>query len=122
MIGLHPWDILPTQQPDGRDSKKKALEIINAAGSGESIVCDWTHAKTDGMPVDIEMSLNQVLVDDVPTITCVLRDLTERREVEEILKKSEVRFRSLVEHTTDAVFCYEYDPPIPTNLPVCGFK
>ncbi|MHC4743281.1 MAG: PAS domain S-box protein, partial [Planctomycetota bacterium] len=28
------------------------------------------------------------------------------------------RFRSLVEHTSDAVFCYEYDPPIPTSLPL----
>ena len=28
------------------------------------------------------------------------------------------RYRSFIEHTTDAVFCYEYDPPIPINLPI----
>jgi PAS domain S-box-containing protein len=37
---------------------------------------------------------------------------------EEALKTSELRFRSLIEQTTDAVFCYEYDPPIPTDLPI----
>jgi len=42
------------------------------------------------------------------------------RELErnnEALRIAEVRFRSLIEQTTDAVFCYEYDPPIPTDLP-----
>jgi PAS domain S-box-containing protein len=33
-------------------------------------------------------------------------------------QESEERYRSLVERTSDAVFCYEYDPPIPTSLPV----
>jgi PAS domain S-box-containing protein len=36
----------------------------------------------------------------------------------EAIKISEQRFRSLIEHTRDAIFCYEYDPPISTNLPV----
>ncbi len=34
------------------------------------------------------------------------------------LKESEERYRSMIEQTTDAVFCYEYDPPIPINLPI----
>ncbi|KKL69336.1 hypothetical protein LCGC14_2115970, partial [marine sediment metagenome] len=32
--------------------------------------------------------------------------------------KTERRFRSLIEQTTDAVFCYEYNPSIPINLPL----
>lgn len=39
------------------------------------------------------------------------RDITEQQRVER-------RFRSLVEQTSDAVFCYEYDPPIATSLPI----
>ena len=34
------------------------------------------------------------------------------------LRESEERHRSIWEHTSDAIFCYEYDPPIPTTLPV----
>ncbi|TET51545.1 MAG: PAS domain S-box protein, partial [Anaerolineales bacterium] len=45
-------------------------------------------------------------------------DITERKAVEGELRQSEARFRSLIEQTTDAVFCYEFDPPIRTGLPV----
>jgi PAS domain S-box-containing protein len=51
-------------------------------------------------------------------IIAIGRDIAERKQTEETLKKSELRFRSLIEQTTDAVFCYEYDPPIPMDLPI----
>ncbi len=46
---------------------------------------------------------------------------TRTRELEannEALRTAELRFRSLIEQTTEAVFCYEYDPPIPIDLPL----
>ena len=45
-------------------------------------------------------------------------EIAERKQTEEALRMSELRFRSLIEQTMDAVFCYEYDPPIQTDLPV----
>ncbi|UCF17498.1 MAG: PAS domain S-box protein [Phycisphaerales bacterium] len=42
----------------------------------------------------------------------------ERTRAEEELKVLEFRIRSLIDQTTDAVFCYEYDPPIPTDFPI----
>jgi PAS domain S-box-containing protein len=45
-------------------------------------------------------------------------DITERKRFEESLQESEMRFRSLIEQTTDSVWCYEYAPPIPVNIPV----
>ncbi|MFX0141235.1 MAG: PAS domain-containing protein, partial [Candidatus Hodarchaeota archaeon] len=47
-----------------------------------------------------------------------LTDITERKLSEEKLKTTEMRLRSLIEQTTDAVFCYEFIPPIPINLPI----
>lgn len=47
-----------------------------------------------------------------------LTDITERKLAEEKLKTTEMRLRSLIEQTTDAVFCYEFNPPIPINLPI----
>ncbi|MHA1985153.1 MAG: PAS domain S-box protein [Promethearchaeota archaeon] len=61
--------------------------------------------------------------EDLPEVIRLL----ERKVEEEInkslvsekkLKETEQRFRSLIEQTTDAVFCYEYTPPIPLNLPI----
>lgn len=37
---------------------------------------------------------------------------------EERLHSSEARFRGLLETTTNAVWCYAFDPPLKTNLPV----
>ncbi|UCG04387.1 MAG: PAS domain-containing sensor histidine kinase [Candidatus Heimdallarchaeota archaeon] len=34
------------------------------------------------------------------------------------LQMSDNRFQSLVEHTSDALFCYEYNPPISIDLPI----
>jgi len=41
----------------------------------------------------------------------------ERIANEKALRESDERYRSLVQHTNEAIFCYEYDPPIPTDLP-----
>ena len=46
------------------------------------------------------------------------REIGERERAEETLRQSEFRFRSMIEQITDAMFCYEYDPPIPLDLPV----
>jgi two-component system cell cycle sensor histidine kinase/response regulator CckA len=56
--------------------------------------------------------------DRVDGMVTTVEDVTDRVQTEEALRESEIRFRSLMEQTTDAVFCYEYDPPIPTNLPI----
>lgn len=45
------------------------------------------------------------------------RPLLQDRQRDDITKL-EQRLRSLIEQTTDAVFCYEYDPPIPIDLPL----
>ena len=44
-------------------------------------------------------------------------DMTERENAQAALKHSETRFRSMVEHTIEAIYCYEYDPPIVLDAP-----
>ena len=45
-------------------------------------------------------------------------DISERKEAIEKLRLTELRLRSLIEQTTDGVFCFEFDPPVPIDLPV----
>jgi len=61
--------------------------------------------------------------EDLKEIIALLRKKVEEdnkklKESEKKLKKTEQRFRSLIEQTTDAVFCYEYNPSIPINLQI----
>lgn len=63
---------------------------------------------------------NTIITDDEGNIAGTLssgEDITERHRAIKDLEKSEQRFRSLVEHTTEAIFCFEYDHPVPTGLP-----
>ncbi len=68
----------------------------------------------------LAISTDPILDDDdnIDGMVHVVRNITEPKNMEEALKASELRFRSLIEQTTDAVFCFEYDPPIPTDLPI----
>jgi PAS domain S-box-containing protein len=43
--------------------------------------------------------------------------LTDRREADQLLQKSEERYRAFVEHSSEAVWCIEIDPPCPITLP-----
>ncbi|MFX1397262.1 MAG: PAS domain S-box protein [Promethearchaeota archaeon] len=44
--------------------------------------------------------------------------ITERKMMENELKSTEERLRSLIQETTDAVFCYEFKTPISIDLPL----
>ena len=46
------------------------------------------------------------------------RERRERAKAEEKVKVLQLRVRSLIEQTSDAVFCYEYDPPIAVDCPI----
>ncbi len=43
--------------------------------------------------------------------------LAHRTEAEQALTLSDERFRSFVAHSTESIWCFEYEPPIPANLP-----
>jgi PAS domain S-box-containing protein len=49
-----------------------------------------------------------------------LENLSKQQLIEQIkkLQMSDDRFHSLVKHTSDSIFCYEYNPPISINLPI----
>lgn len=52
-------------------------------------------------------------------IEAIIRQNAQRVErVQNEIMQSELRFRSLIEQTKDAVYCFEFDPPMPTSLPL----
>src|SRR5215203_2552048 len=82
--------------------------------------------RKDGSEFPIEMSLGETLEDGERLFTGVIRDVTERKEVENVVKESEERFRSLVQNASDIITILEADGTVryisPALERVTGYK
>src|SRR5215213_5788893 len=87
---------------------------------------DLVGLRNDGSEFPIEMSLGETHDDGERLFTGVIRDVTERNEAETVIKESEERFRSLVQHTSDIITILEADGSIryvsPAVERVMGYK
>jgi len=107
MVGLRPWDISPEVQPDGRDSKAQSRLYDGKALEGRRQNFFWQCRKKDGELFDAEVSLNSFRGQRERYLVAVIRDITESRRAENILRSAVQGtaaatggrfFRSLVRH------------------------
>ncbi len=103
LLSLHPAQLSPERQPDGRLSTDKANEMIARALKKGSLRFRWVHRRADGQNFPVEVLLTVIPISDKPMIYTVWRDITERVKAEEALKESEERYRTLVESASDAI-------------------
>lgn len=98
------------------DERRRALELLRADGKIREFV--WRLRRKSGEIRWVTSSAERLDYAGEPCLLSVTRDITELRRAQQELARSEARFRSVLQQTTDAVFCYEYDPPIETELPL----
>lgn len=100
IIGNPPWKISPKEQPDGKDSIKKANGFIKKALLGEPQRFYWKHMKKDGTLFDAEISLSSFKLDNKEYIMAIIRDITERKKAERELREISQLKTELLERTS----------------------
>lgn len=109
LLDRFPWDFSPGSQPDGRESKDKALEYIQAALRGVPQRFYWKHLRKDGTAFDAEVSLSSIDCGDQVFVQGIVRDITDRVRAENALKENEEKYRRIVDTANDGVWSLDAD-------------
>ncbi|MEI6125657.1 MAG: PAS domain S-box protein [Pseudomonadota bacterium] len=102
LIGKHTAELVPQDAPHLKIGHALIAQIHDK-GFIENWVTEWL--KKDGSRCPIEMSISFLLDQDGMLRGAVgsIRDITERNRVEQALKESEERYRSVVQSANDAI-------------------
>ncbi len=97
ILGYTPSDLIGTSIVDlvYQDSRevevRRFREMLDRKAVQPFMETLWV--KADGTPLDVEVASAAVFFRGEPAVQMVVRDVTERREAQEDLRKSELRFR-----------------------------
>ncbi|KAA3655898.1 MAG: PAS domain S-box protein [Calditrichaeota bacterium] len=103
LFETHPSQLSPEKQPDGRNSYEKADEMMAMAFEKGSHRFEWNHKRKNGEIFPVEVLLTAIPIESETFLHVVWRDITERKLSEKALRKSEEKYRILVENAVEII-------------------
>ncbi|NTW31673.1 MAG: PAS domain S-box protein [Bacteroidetes bacterium] len=101
----HPADLSPPMQPSGKDSSTLSNQHIELALEKGSSFFEWNHKKINtGEIFPTEVLLNRIEIEGKTVLQAVVRDITERKQMEEDLNKSRNFLDKIINSTSDPIF------------------
>ncbi|MBZ0069100.1 MAG: PAS domain S-box protein, partial [Thiobacillus sp.] len=79
------------------DEEKLSIVDLVPSLAGLAYVGEWHHLKKDGSQITIEARSHDLQYEGCAARVAVITDITERKQVEQALRDSEMRYRSLLE-------------------------
>ncbi len=102
---LHPDQLSPLHQPDGRDSAEKAAEMIATAVRNGSHRFEWIHCSDHRENFPVEVLLTPILLKERQLIITTWRDITEAKEASQYARN----MASIIESSNDAITSVNMD-------------
>ncbi|HZI77330.1 MAG TPA: PAS domain S-box protein [Gemmatimonadales bacterium] len=102
--------------PDDRE--RVFREWYDAAQRRQPFLSEHRFAHDDGTVVWTRVNAAEILDgEQLVGYVGVVEDITEHATAQAALRQSEERYRAFIEQTTEGVWRFELDEPVPTNLP-----
>ncbi len=89
------WELSPATQPDGSASDVKAREMIVLARQKGHHHFEWVHRKADGSDFPVATMLTPIILRGQEILHATLRDITERKNAEQVLRGSKIELEEI---------------------------
>jgi PAS domain S-box-containing protein len=97
VLNVHPSEFSPDFQPDGQSSLQKADEMIAICMQQGNNHFEWVHTRKNGEAFWAEVLLTRLSIKGKPIIHASLRDISERKALEEKLETANSMYIKLVD-------------------------
>lgn len=82
IVGTSVAQFSTPMQPDGANSGEKAAQVFRSVLGGRPGWVEWSMLRSNGQPVDMEVSLSPATMAGKPIMLATLRDITARKKIE----------------------------------------
>lgn len=72
--------------------------------TGEKTLVDSVHIRKDGTSFPVELMSSEIIVNSQPVILTVIRDTSERKKIEELVKQHSEQFEAILQSSIDGLF------------------
>jgi PAS domain S-box-containing protein len=100
IIGKPLWDFV---HRDHLAAVRKRIQRTRPEGKEVNLI-EEKLVRLDGRAIDVEMAAIAITYQGKPARQVVFRDISKRKQAEEAVRESEVRYRTLVETARDVIF------------------
>ncbi len=107
LVGARPWELSPELQPDGLESAVKARQMIEIAIQNGSHFFEWTHQRLNGETFPTEILLTRLEQDGQTCIQATIRDITERKHIEEYIRQSREQLSTFIQQAPISIAMFD---------------
>ena len=94
------FELSTEYQENGKRSFDYAMELLATLNSLNPRSFEWIHINANGEKIPCEILISEYpSSNDERFVRCIIRDITEKRKTEHIIRENEIRFQTFMENT-----------------------